>query len=266
MLEPCCKGLRSFGFSGNFWNNAGRRPRTWTHLAESLCNCFGNPTKADYAQSQLSSMRQGKSESAHDYSLRFEAVLDKIPVYEESWVKNIFVWGLHSTIAQEVNMKNPRTLNRAMELAKRANVAITMSRRLGQQDAGSQEQRKPATVQQPEQQKKRGYWQNRKQNKNWKSGNAGASGGQPQRTGGFSQGNRPCNPHFRGGHSHPAPAQNTGPGPRTSGPGNQCKTRFAAVQPQEQDSEVMADQQGQESAQQADRTKPTASRNQSSGN
>ena len=41
-------------------NNAGRRPRTWTQLAESLCDRFGNSTKADYAQSQLSSMRQGK--------------------------------------------------------------------------------------------------------------------------------------------------------------------------------------------------------------
>ena len=131
-------------------NNAGRRPRTWTQLAESLCDRFGNPTKADYAQSQLSSMRQGKNESAHDYSLHFEAVLDKIPAYEESWVKNIFIWGLHSNIAQEVNMKNPRSLNRAMELAKRADVAITMARRPAQRDAGSQEQKKPAAGQQPE--------------------------------------------------------------------------------------------------------------------
>ena len=135
-------------------NNAGRRPRTWTQLAESLCDRFGNPTKADYAQSQLSSMRQGKNESAHDYSLRFEAVLDKIPAYEESWVKNIFIWGLHSNIAQEVNMKNPRSLNRAMELAKRADVAITMARRPAQRDAGSQEQKKPAAGQQPEQQRR----------------------------------------------------------------------------------------------------------------
>ena len=30
-------------------NNAGRRPKTWTQLAESLCERFGNPTKADYA-------------------------------------------------------------------------------------------------------------------------------------------------------------------------------------------------------------------------
>ena len=120
-------------------------------------------------------MWQGKNESAHDYSLRFEAVLDKIPVHEESWVRNIFVWGLHSTIAQEVNVKNPRKLNRAMELAKRADVAITMSRRPVQWDAESQEQKKPAASQQSEQRRKRGYWQNRKQNKNWKSGNAEAS-------------------------------------------------------------------------------------------
>ena len=211
-------------------------------------------------------MRQGKNESAHDYSLRFEAVLDKIPMYEQSWVRNIFVWGLHSTIAQEVNMKNPRTLNRAMELAKRADVAITMSRRPGQWDAGSKEQEKPAAGQQPEEQRKRGYWQNKKQNKNWKSGNVGAFRGQPQCTGVFLQGNRPGNPQFHGGHSHPALAQNTGPSPRTSGPENQRRTQFAAVQPQEQEPEVMADQQGQESAQQADRTDPTASRNQSSGN
>ena len=30
-------------------NNAGRRRKTWTQLAESLCDRFGNPTKADYA-------------------------------------------------------------------------------------------------------------------------------------------------------------------------------------------------------------------------
>ena len=55
------------------------------------------------------------------------------------------------TIAQEVNMKNPRTLNRAMELEKRADVAITMSKRPGQWDAGSQDQKKPAAGQEPEQ-------------------------------------------------------------------------------------------------------------------
>ena len=59
-------------------------------------------------------MRQGKNEMAHDYALCFEVVLNKILAYEESWVRNIFVWGLHANIAQEVNMKNPKTLTRAM--------------------------------------------------------------------------------------------------------------------------------------------------------
>ena len=117
--------------------NAGRRPTTWDELAESLCGRFGNTTKADYAQSQLSSMRQGGNETAHDYALHFEAVLDKIPAYEESWVRNIFVWGLHANIAQEVNMKSPKTLTRAMQLAKRADVVIAMSRRPSQRETGS---------------------------------------------------------------------------------------------------------------------------------
>ena len=141
-------------------------------------------------------------------------------------------------------MKVPRMLNRAMELAKRADVAIAMSRRPGQRDARSQEQRKPILVQQPQQQRRRGYWKNRKQNKNWKSGNAGASGGQPQRTRNFPQGNRPGNPQFHGGRGHPALAHNIGPGPRTSGLGKQRRMRFAVVQLQEQEQEVMADQQG----------------------
>ena len=44
--------------------------------------------------------------------------------------------GLHANIAQAVNIKNPSMLNRAMQLAKRADMAITMSRRPGQRDAG----------------------------------------------------------------------------------------------------------------------------------
>ena len=93
------------------------------------------------------SIRQGKNESAHDFSLRFKAVLDKIPAYDETWVRNLFVWGLHANIAQAVNMKNPRTLNQAMKLAKRADIAMTMSRRQGQKETGLQEQRKAGDLQ-----------------------------------------------------------------------------------------------------------------------
>ena len=193
------------------------------------------------------SIRQGKNESAHDFSLRFEAVLDKIPAYDESWVRNIFVWGLHANLAQQVNMKNPTTLNKAMQLAKRADVAMTMSRRPGQRDADAQQRKTDGAQASGSRGGHRGYYKNFKNNKN-QSGQPGASGGQPQRTGNFPQGNQPGNPQFRRGRSHPAPTRNTGPGQRMSGPGNQRWTRFAAAPPHDQEPEVMADQQGQEAA------------------
>ena len=248
--------------------SAGRRPDSWQVLAVALCDRFSNTTKADQAQSTLMSIRQGKNESAHDFSLRFEAVLDKIPAYDETWVRNLFVWGLHANIAQAVNMKNPRTLNQAMKLAKRADIAVTMSRRPGQKEAGPQDQRKAGDMQASGSGGRKGYWKNFKQNKNQQSGQSGASGSQPQRTGNQAQGNRPGNPQFRGGRFHPAPKGNSGPGQRTTGSGNQRRMRFAAMQPQDQEdtSQVMADQQGQESGQQPDKQDTAASRSQRSGN
>ena len=90
---------------------------------------------------------QGKNESAHNFSLRFEAVLDKIPAYDETWLRNLFIWGLYTNIAQAINMKNLSTLNHTMQLAKRADMVITISRRLGQRDAGSQDQKKTGDAQ-----------------------------------------------------------------------------------------------------------------------
>ena len=98
------------------------------------------------------SMQQGRNETAHDYALRFETMLEKIPHYEESWVLNLFVWGLHSHLATQVNMQNPATLNRAIQLAKKADVAVQLSRRPGASGSGSSQQKtnaagpKPYTV------------------------------------------------------------------------------------------------------------------------
>ena len=80
-------------------------------------------------------------------------------------MKNLLVWGLHSNIAQAVNMKTPRILNQAMKLAKRADMAINMSRRPGQRDAGSQDQKKTGDAQASGSTGKKGYWKNIKQNK-----------------------------------------------------------------------------------------------------
>ena len=75
------------------------------------------------------SIQQGKYEMTHDYALHFETVLEKIPHYDESWVQNLFIWGLQPHLAPQVNIQNPATLNRAIRLAKKADVAARMSRR-----------------------------------------------------------------------------------------------------------------------------------------
>ena len=106
-------------------------------LAVALYIRFSNNIKANQALPTLMSICQGKNESAHDFSLCFEAVLDKTSANDKTWVKNLFVRGLHSNITQAMNIKTPRMLNQAMKLVKRADIAVTISRRLGQKDARS---------------------------------------------------------------------------------------------------------------------------------
>ena len=57
--------------------DAGRHPSQWTDLSRALIARFGNDTKPEQAQSTLMSMQQGKTESAHDYALHFEIVLER---------------------------------------------------------------------------------------------------------------------------------------------------------------------------------------------
>ena len=72
MLELCCKVLRSFGSNVRTMQDAV--PGLGHSWLSRYVIALATATKVDYAQSQLSSMQQGKNESAHDYSLRFEAV------------------------------------------------------------------------------------------------------------------------------------------------------------------------------------------------
>ena len=120
------------------------------------------------------SMQQGKNEIAHDYALRFETVLERIPHYDESWVRNLFIWGLQSHLATQVNMQNPATLNRAIQLAKRADVAVQLSRRPGASGSGSSQQKPKAAGSKPNVVYTSGhsrgsfsYGQKQKQNKNF---------------------------------------------------------------------------------------------------
>ena len=54
-------------------------------------------------------------------------------------------------------MKNHKALNQTIKLAKRAGIAITMSKRSGHMDAGSQDQKKTGEAQASGSAGKKGY-------------------------------------------------------------------------------------------------------------
>ena len=252
--------------------DAGRHPRTWRELGQALRHRFGNDTKTEQAQSQIMSMQQGKNETAHDYALRFETVLEKIPCYEESWVRNLFVWGLHSHLATQVNMQNPATLNRAIQLAKRADVAVQLARRPGASGSGSTQQKTKAAGSKPPivsntGQPRGNIIQNQKSNKNWYRG---SYSGRTTRGGFRPQVTQAAPPPPRVVPINPGPQRGGGPGPRRGGRGNQRRPRTAGVRaiPEDQvmEQEVMAGQQGQGSGQQPGRKGSTVSQSQRPGN
>ena len=207
-------------------------------------------------------MQQGKSETAHDYALRFETVLEKIPHYDESWVKNLFVWGLHSHLATQVNMQSPVTLNRAIQLAKKADVAVQLSRRPGASGSGSSQQKPKATGSKPNTVMNAGHprgsfytGQKQKQNKNFYyrgsySGRTTQGGYRPQVT-------QTAPPPPRVVPSNLGPQRGGGPGLCRGGRGNQWRPRTTGVRAIQEDAvmeqEVMAGQQGQGSGQQPER-------------
>ena len=255
--------------------DAGRHPRTWRELGQALRHRFGNDTKTEQAQSQIMSMQQGKNETAHDYALRFETVLEKIPQYEESWVRNLFVWGLHSHLATQVNMQNPATLNRAIQLAKKADVAIQLSRRPGASGSSSSQQQKtkaagakPNTVNAGHSRGSFYTGQKQKPNKNFYY--RGQSSGNPTRGGYRPQVTQTAPPPPRVVPINPGPQRGGGPGPRRGGRGNQRRPRTAGVRVIQEDrvmeQEVMAGQQGQGSGQQPERKGTTVSQRQRQGN
>ena len=255
--------------------DAGRHPRTWRELGQALRHRFGNDTKTEQAQSQIMSMQQGKNETAHDYALRFETVLEKIPNYEESWVRNLFVWGLHSHLATQVNMQNPATLNRAIQLAKKADVAVQLSRRPGASGSSSSQQQKTKAAGAKTNNANTGhskgsfsYGQKQKPNKNFYY--RGQSSGNPTRGGYRPQVNQTAPPPSRVVPMNPGPQRGGGPGPRRGGRGNQRRPRTAGVQVIQEDTmmeqEVMAGQQGQGLGQQPERKGTTISQLQRQGN
>ena len=106
-------------------------PNDWESFAEQLIGRFKNMNKADFAMATLMNIKQRKEESTHDFISRFEAELDKVDSYDESWVLRMFIWGLPQHQAVLVAQGKPTGLSQAFQLARDATLAAQMARRPG---------------------------------------------------------------------------------------------------------------------------------------
>ena len=171
-------------------------------------------------------------------------------------------------------MQSPATLNRAIQLAKKADVAIQLSRRPGASGSGSTQQKtsavgsKPKIVNSTGQPRDNFYKnQNIKTNKNWYRG---SFSGRTTRGGYRTQVTQAAPPPPFVVPMNPGPQRGGGPGQRRGGRGNQRRPRAAGARAIPEDTvmeqEVMAGQRGQGSGQQPERKGSTVSPRQRQGN
>ena len=106
-------------------------PTDWESFAKQLIGRFQNTNRADFAMATLMNIKQRKEESTHDFISRFEAELDKVDSYNESWVLRMFIWGLPQDQAMLVSQGKPAGLSQAFQLAKDMALAAQMARRPG---------------------------------------------------------------------------------------------------------------------------------------
>ena len=84
----------------------------------------------------LMNIKQRKEESTHDFICRFEAELDKVDTYDESWVLKMFICGLPQDQAVLVSQGKPKRLSQAFQLARDAALAAQMARCQGTSGRG----------------------------------------------------------------------------------------------------------------------------------
>ena len=63
------------------------------------------------------------------YTVKFEVLLNRIPSYDESWMIDIFIWGLQPHIARIVSISRPKTVVEAMTIAEEIDHAIRASQK-----------------------------------------------------------------------------------------------------------------------------------------
>ena len=63
------------------------------------------------------------------YSGRFEALLGKLPLFNQDWAKTQFIWGLHSRVAGLVTIAGPTDLHLEIRKAEEIEMARTLASR-----------------------------------------------------------------------------------------------------------------------------------------
>ena len=122
------------GTAQTWWQRKVRAwedPKDWATFADQLICRFKNTSKADAAMAALMNIKQRKEESTHDFICRFEAEMDKVEAYNESWLLKMFIWGLPQDQAVLVSQGRPKRLSQAFQLARDAALAAQMARRPG---------------------------------------------------------------------------------------------------------------------------------------
>ena len=116
----------------------GARPADFLEMSALLQKRFGSTTRVDRARAALRNIKQGQSESVRSFSTRFEALLAKLPTFDQDWAKTQYIWGLHQRVAELVVIAEPSDLHAAIHQAEKIEMARgTVSGNVQSQQSGS---------------------------------------------------------------------------------------------------------------------------------
>lgn len=73
-------------------------------------------------------IRFGK-QKLRDYTVEFQNLMNKLPSYDESWIVNIFIWGLQPQLAKSLSTCSPDTATKVIQLAEEIDFSIWASQK-----------------------------------------------------------------------------------------------------------------------------------------
>ena len=114
-----------------WWDNYVKEygyPTNWTVMSNALRTRFGLPFRAKEAQARIMNIRQGKRK-IREYSNEFLTLLNRLISYDESWMVNIYIWGLQPHFAKYVSAYCPETVSEAIKIAEETEFSIWASQK-----------------------------------------------------------------------------------------------------------------------------------------